>query len=193
MAQALQGAESARGALLETYRNYLELLARVELGRRLRNKVDTADLVQETFLEAHRKFHYFRGRSEQEFAAWLREILTTKTALLVRHYVGTKGRDVRREVPLETNFDESSRLLERSLVALQGTPSQQVAQREQGVLLAEALARLPEDYREVVVLRHMEELTFPEISRRMGRSVGSVQQLWVRALERLRGLLKEMT
>jgi RNA polymerase sigma-70 factor (ECF subfamily) len=67
-----------------------------------------------------------------------------------------------------------------------------VAQREQGVLLAEALARLPADYREVVVLRHLEELEFPEVARRMGRSVGSVKKLWVRALGSLRRLLRDV-
>ncbi|MGQ0634568.1 MAG: sigma-70 family RNA polymerase sigma factor [Planctomycetaceae bacterium] len=193
LAEARQGTESARGALLENHRNYLELLARVEIGRRLRNKVDIADLVQETFLEAHRNFQLFRGTGDREFAAWLRGILSTRIALVVRHFVGTKRRDVRREERLELDLDESSRLLDRSLLALQSTPSQHVVRHEQGVLLAEALARLPDDYREVMVLRHLEELTFPEVAQRMQRSVGSVKQLWVRALDRLRGLLKEMT
>jgi RNA polymerase sigma-70 factor (ECF subfamily) len=61
--------------------------------------------------------------------------------------------------------------------------------REQGVLLAEALARLPEDYREIVMLRHLEDLPFAEVAVRMNRSVDSVQKLWVRALARLRALM----
>ncbi|MGQ0633560.1 MAG: sigma-70 family RNA polymerase sigma factor [Planctomycetaceae bacterium] len=190
--QARQGEEAARGVLLENYRNYLELLARVEIGRRLRNKLDTSDVVQETFLEAHRNFPRFRGRNELEFTAWLRRILAGKVANLVRHYVGTQGRDVRREMRLDIEIDQSSRALDRGLVAIQSTPSQQVAQREQGVLLAEALAQLPVDYREVVVLRHLEELEFPEVARRMERSVGSVKKLWVRALGNLRRLMRDV-
>ncbi|MGQ0637023.1 MAG: sigma-70 family RNA polymerase sigma factor [Planctomycetaceae bacterium] len=191
--QARQGAESARGALLENYRNYLMLLARVEIGRRLQSKLDTADVVQETFLEAHRNFPRFRGNREAEFTAWLRGILADRVSKLVRHYVGTQGRDVRREQRLEIDIDHSSRILDRGLLSIHSTPSHQVAQREQGVLLAEALARLPADYREVVVLTHLEELPFSEVARRMDRTVGSVKRLWVRALSRLRRLLREMS
>ncbi len=189
---ARQGDEAARGALLEHYRHYLELLARLEIGRRLQTKVDTADVVQDTFLEAHRNLKLFRGSGEAEFVAWLRSILSAKMANLVRHYLGTQGRDVRREQHLEIDLDQSSRLLDRGLVALGSTPSQQVARRETGVLLAAALARLPVDYREVVVLRHLEELTFPDIAVRMQRSVDSVQKLWVRALVQLRQLMRDV-
>ncbi len=186
--RARQG-EEARGALLENYRGYLELLARVEIGRRLQTKLDTADVVQETFLEAHRNFDSFRGQSEAEFVAWLRTIFSARLSNLVRHYLRTQGRDLRREQALEINLDQSSRLLDRGLFAAGGTPSQQVVRREQGVLLAEALARLPDDYREVIVLRHLEELTFPEVADRLGRTVDSVQKVWVRALAKLRQMM----
>jgi RNA polymerase sigma-70 factor (ECF subfamily) len=149
-------------------------------------------VVQETFLEAHRKFGSFRGTGESEFVAWLRGILAARIANLVRHYVGTQARDVRREEGLEVNLDQSSRALDRGLFAIQGSPSQQAARREQGVLLAQALARLSDEYREVVVLRHLEELPFPEVAERMGKTVDSVQKLWVRALARLRQLVKEI-
>lgn len=191
LSEARAGSDAARGSLLEQYRVYLELLARVELGRRLQTKVDAADLVQETFLEAHRNFALFRGQSEAEFVAWLREILAGRICNLLRRYLGTKGRDLRREQPWNVDLDQSSRALDRGFFALQSTPSQHAARREQGVLLAEALARLPADYRETVVLRHFEELTFPEIADRMGRSVDSVQKLWVRALASLKQQMRE--
>ena len=190
--QALGGDENARGALLETYRTYLELLARIELGRWLQRKLDASDAVQETFLEAHRHFGSFRGRVEPEFSAWLREILASRVSNLIRHYVGTQGRDIRRERGLQIDLDQSSRALDRGLVALQSTPSQQMAHRELGVLLADALAQLSEDHREVIVLRHFEELPFPEVASRMNRTVDSVQKLWVRGLARLRQLVKEV-
>jgi RNA polymerase sigma-70 factor (ECF subfamily) len=193
LVKARRGGEDARGALLEAYRAYLDLLARVEIGRRLRTKIDASDVVQETFLEAHRNFASFRGSGEPEFVAWLRGILAARIANLVRHYVGTQARDVRREQGLEVNLDQSSQALDRGLFSLQGTPSQQAARREQGVLLAQALARLPEEYRDVVVLRHLEELSFPEVAGRMERSVDSVQKLWVRALARLRQLVKDVS
>jgi RNA polymerase sigma-70 factor (ECF subfamily) len=191
LSQAQRGSASAQGALLDKYRTYLQLLARVDLGRRLQTKVDASDVVQDTFLEAHRHFENFRGESEAEFVGWLRSILAARIANLVRHYFGTQGRDLRREQGLNVDLDQSSQMIDRGLFALQSTPSQHVAQREQGLVLAEALAKLPPDYREIVVLRHFEELTFPEAARRMERSEDSVQKLWVRALASLRQIMQE--
>jgi len=178
--------ETALGPLLERYRNYLRLLARVEIGRRLQGKLDASDVVQETFLEAHRHFPRFQGSAEPQFAAWLRQILAAKVANLVRHYFGTQGRDVRLEQELAADLDRSSHMLGAELAASLASPSQNAMQREQAVLLADALARLPEDYREVLVLRHLQGLTFPDVARRMERSQDSVEKLWLRGLARLR-------
>src|SRR5438874_12937067 len=95
--RARAGDDIATGQLLESYSKYLTLLARVQIGRRLQGKADPADLVQETFLEAHRQMKQFRGTSEGELLAWLRRILAGQTALLLRRYLGTKGRDVKLE------------------------------------------------------------------------------------------------
>ena len=186
---ARQGDAQAHGLLLEMYRPYLTLLARLQIGRRLQGKVDPADMVQETFLEAARCFAQFRGVSEPELTAWLRQILVARLAHLVRRYYGTQARDIRLEQALTDDIYQSSQALQLAFIATQSTPSQAVSQREQAVLLADALNCLPVDYREVIILRHLEELTFPEVSERMGRSVDSVEKLWVRALARLRRTL----
>ncbi|SRR5581483_8881792 len=188
--QEARGGDAATlGRLLELYRRYLALLARVQIGQRLRGKVDASDLVQETFLEAHRNFARFRGSSEPELVRWLRQILAANLADLLRRYLGTQGRDVRLEREIEDAFDRSSVLLDRGLVAPQSSPSQQAMRREQAVLLADALAQLPEDYREVLVLRHLEGLSFPEVARQMGRTIASVEKLWMRGLARLRQII----
>jgi RNA polymerase sigma-70 factor (ECF subfamily) len=187
--EARAGDGATLGRLLELYRRYLALLARVQIGQRLQGKVDASDLVQETFLEAHRHFPRFQGASEAQFVHWLRQILAAKLADLLRRYLGTQGRDVRLEREIEAAFDRSSVLLDRGLVAPQPSPSQQAARREQAVLLADALGELPDDYREVIVLRHLEGLTFPQVAERMGRSLDSVEKLWLRALGKLRQLL----
>jgi RNA polymerase sigma-70 factor (ECF subfamily) len=189
MHQARQGDGEALGRLLERYRNYLALLARLQIGRRLQGKADDADLVQETFLKAHRDFTRFRGQTEEELASWLRQILASNLAHLVRRYCGTRRRDVRLERQLADELDRSSRALERSLAAPHSTPSQQAALREQAVLLADALRRLPDDYREVIILSHLEGLSFQEVATRMGRTLDSVKNLWARALARLRRAL----
>src|SRR5262249_44044239 len=171
------------------YRNYLTLLARLQIGRRLQGKVDEADLVQETFLEAHRQFARFRGDSEAELTAWLRTILAGVVLHLVRRFFGTQRRDVRLERELADELDQSSRFLDGGLVARESSPSQRASRREQAVMLADALKELPPDYREVLILRHLEGLTFPEVAARMRRTVDSVEKLWVRALPRLRRVL----
>jgi RNA polymerase sigma-70 factor (ECF subfamily) len=174
------------GQLLESYRSYLGLLARLHLGRRLQGKAGASDLVQETFLQAHRNFPLFRGSTEAELVSWLRQILAANLAALVRHYYGTRRRDVRLEQALALELNQSSQVLDRGLVAPHSSPSARAARREQGVLVAAALDRLPEDYREVIVLRHLEGLSFADVARHMGRSVDAVKKLWLRALIQLR-------
>jgi RNA polymerase sigma-70 factor (ECF subfamily) len=180
------GDGEALGPLLEMYHDYLALLARLQIGRRLQGKVDASDLVQETFLKAHRDFARFRGATEAEWVSWLREILGGNLAHQVRRYCGTQRRDVRLERQLMDELNESSRVLDQALIGRQSTPSQGAARREQAVLLAGALAQLPEDYREVIVLSHLQGLSFPEVARHMGRSLDSVKNIWARALARLR-------
>jgi len=180
------GDDAALGRLLESYSNYLTLLARVQIGRRIQGKVDAGDVVQEVFLEAHRQIANFRGTTEAELVAWLRKILAGQLALTLRRYLGTKGRDVNLERELGYQLDQSSQVMDGGFVASTSTPSQHVSRREQAVLLADALDRLPPDYREVIILRHLESLPFAEVASRMGRSEDSVQKLWVRALASLR-------
>ncbi len=184
--EAREGDSCRLGELLECYRRYLGILARVQLGQRLQGKLDASDLVQDVFLEAHRHFPQFAGTTEGQFLAWLRQILAATLANLIRRYLGTQGRDIRLERELANELAHSSRVLDGALVAPVSSPSQQASKREQGVLLADALTELPEDYREVVLLRNLHGLSFPEVAERMGRTVDSVEKLWLRALIRLR-------
>jgi RNA polymerase sigma-70 factor (ECF subfamily) len=174
--------------LLALYRNYLLLLARIEVGGRLRRKIDPSDLVQETLIEAHQNFARFEGTTEGQFLAWLRRILAGKAANTVRHYIGTRGRDIRHELDndVSRSLDQSTDRLQQLAAPSGISPARQVMRREQSVVVANALQGLPEDYREVLLLRHWEDLTFPEIARRMERSVDSVEKLWMRALARVR-------
>jgi RNA polymerase sigma-70 factor (ECF subfamily) len=190
---ARAGDAATLGRLLEQYRRYLALIASVQIGQRLRGKVDASDVVQETFLEAHRNFGRFRGNSEGELVRWLRQILAANLADLLRRYLGTQGRDVRLEREIEGALDRSSVLLDRGLMAMGPSPSQLASHREQAVLLADALSELPDDYREALVLRHLEGLTFPEVAQRMGRSLDSVEKLWMRGLARLRQVMGAQT
>jgi RNA polymerase sigma-70 factor (ECF subfamily) len=186
---ARHGDATAFGALVGRYADYLTLLARLQVGRRLQGKVEPADLVQEAFLKAHRDFPTFRGTTEAEFVAWLRQLLATAVAGQVRRFLGARQRDVRLEQQLVDEMDQSSRALDGGLVAGHSTPSRQATRREQALVLADALGKLPEHYREVIVLHHLEGLTLAQVARRMGRTPDSVEKLWTRALVQLRDLL----
>ena len=108
---ARTGDSGALGRLLELYRNYLRLLARIQFDLRLRGKADPSDMVQETFLAAQRNFAQFRGASERELIDWLRQILTSKLMDLARRYLRTARRDVRLERQIAVDLDGSSRIL----------------------------------------------------------------------------------
>ncbi|MBI3468914.1 MAG: sigma-70 family RNA polymerase sigma factor [Planctomycetes bacterium] len=188
---ARQGHSDALGRLLDLYRRYMTLLAQVQIDNRLRGKCNPSDLVQDTFLQAHRAFKQFRGATEAELMAWLRRILANNLATLGRRFGQAQRRDVNRERSLQNELDNSSMALERGLIAVQATPSQHAARREQAIVLADALDQLPAPYREVIVLRQLEGLELREVAARMGRSTESVRKLWARALVQLRKHLGE--
>jgi RNA polymerase sigma-70 factor (ECF subfamily) len=182
--QARGGDAAALGRLLELYRNYLKLVARSLIGAALRLKVEPSDPVQETFLKAHRDFAGFAGRGEPELIAWLRRILARTVADQVKHH-RRKGRDHMRQESLDLLLDRSDAAIHQALASHAGSPSERASRREQSVRLADAVAQLPPDYREVFILRTLEHVPFEEIAERMGRSKGAVRMLWARALERL--------
>jgi RNA polymerase sigma-70 factor (ECF subfamily) len=190
--RARSGDDAAWGPLLEAYGTYLLLLARVQVGRRLRGKVDPADIVQETFLDAHRQARQFKGTTEAELVAWLRRILAGQLGMVYRRYLGAQARNVNLEQDLDAELLRSSQAMDPGLFASLSTPSQHAVRREQALLLTDALDRLPEAYREVIVLRHLEALPFAEVAQRMGRTEDSVQKLWLRALGSLRKAMGTM-
>ncbi len=192
IASARRGDGEALGKLLDGYRQYLTLLARLQLDQAMRVKTGVSDMVQETFLEAHRDFAGFRGSTPGELAAWLRQVLARNLANVVRHYRGTARRDLRLERQLGAELDRSSDRLASAVPARGDSPSREAARGEAGVVLADALAQLPPEYREALVLRNLEELSFPEVAERMGRTVDSVKKLWARGLAQLRGLMREV-
>jgi RNA polymerase sigma-70 factor (ECF subfamily) len=168
------------------YEPWLRLLARVEIDSRFAGKFSASDAVQQTLTEAWRCWSEFRGQGERERLAWLRQILAHQLAHLARHYAGTQKRDIAREVSLEQSLAQSTARLEHMLAADNSSPSQQIERREQQLLLADVLERLPDDYRRVLILRHLSGLSHAEVAKQMNRSIGAVRMLWIRALARLR-------
>ena len=177
------------GQDLERFREYLSLLARLQLDSRLQGKVDPSGVVQQTLLEAHQACDRFRQMTEAQRVAWLRRTLANNLTDEVRK-LGTAMRDVGREFSLETALEDSSARLEAYLASDQSSPSDQAERNEQLLRLAGALARLPEDQRRAIELHHLGGLPVAEVAREMRRSDGAVGALLVRGLKRLRKLLR---
>jgi RNA polymerase sigma-70 factor (ECF subfamily) len=156
----------------------------------LAGKADASDLVQETLLKAHQHFGSFRGSSEGEFVAWLRQILAQNVAQLVRRF-RTGGRNVQREQSIEDLVARSSNVLAGIAAASGTSPSMAAERRDTGVVLATALAELSDEQREIIFLRHVEELSWAEIALRMNRSHDAARMLWTRALKKLRPLIED--
>jgi RNA polymerase sigma-70 factor (ECF subfamily) len=176
---------SSDGLDLESYREYLRLLARSRLDPRLQAKFDASDLVQQTLLEAHQALEQLRGQNREQVAGWLRQILTRNLANAVRDFRRDK-RDVAREQSLDGLLHHSSARLDAWLAAEQSSPSATAEHHEQAARLAAALADLPEAQRVVVELRHLHGWSLADISRHIGRSAAAVAGLLHRGLYQLR-------
>jgi RNA polymerase sigma-70 factor (ECF subfamily) len=188
--QARRARPGAIDQLLEVYRNYLRLLARTGIDASLQGKADASDLVQDTLLKAHERFGQFRGHTEAELAAWLRQIMARCLADLIRRYQSTQAREVGRERSLQQLLGRSSQALGGLIAGSGSSPSDAAHRRELSVVLANALADLGPDYREVIVLRSIRELDWDKVAETMDRSQGAVRLLWARALKQLRPLIE---
>jgi RNA polymerase sigma-70 factor (ECF subfamily) len=173
---------------LERYREYLRLLARVQLDPRLRSKLDPSDVVQETLLQAHAGRGEFRGRTDAELAAWLRRILANNLGQALRRF-GRLRRNVALERSLEQGVEASSARLEAWLADERSGPGRRAERNEQLLHLAEALAGLPGEQREALELRYLQGRPVAEIARLMGRSEPSVAGLLRRGLKGMRGAM----
>ena len=166
------------------------MLAHRSLSPPLRRRIDPADIVQVTFLEASRDLHQFRGGSSADFAAWLRGLLKNNVASAVAHHVMTQKRSTRREVSTEPAGGASSGggWIEQ-LPGGRTSPSGVAVRREAVVALMEALHKLPETQAEAIRLRYMEGLSLAEIVDRIGKPDTAVAGLLKRGLQKLRTIL----
>jgi RNA polymerase sigma-70 factor, ECF subfamily len=173
---------------LTHYREYLLLLARVQLDPGLRAQLDPSDIVQEAMLKAHRALAQFRGRSDQQLAAWLRTILARTLANAVRAHGRRHGGT---ELRLDQAIGESSAKLEAALADGQLSPSDVASHNEELLQLAEELGRLPDDQRVVLEMKHFQGCSIAEICEFTGRSKSSVVGLLHRGMKALRASMQD--
>lgn len=178
------GHDSAVAQLLESCRKYLLLAANRGLPPEVRGKIGGSDLVQETIIQAQSMFDRFEGHSQRELLAWTGVILDHKLAHARRRFVGTQKRDARLELPLcggDPWNDDDLRLVDPI-----DSPSTIAIAGEEARLLKQAMARLPAEYRDMLVLRNWERLSFVEIAAIIERSPQAARKLWSRAVLALR-------
>ncbi|MFO1004014.1 MAG: sigma-70 family RNA polymerase sigma factor [Planctomycetaceae bacterium] len=158
-------------SVVQKYRPYLKALATEQLPLQLQSRLDDSDLVQEVLLRASREAEDFRGTSEAQLEAWLREILANCLKDNVRHN-RRQMRDIRME----------KRQILSVMAGSDPTPSEQIRRRESDNLIWQAVERLSEDHRTIILLKQQRGLSFVEIGERMQRSADAVRMLWSRAL-----------
>lgn len=184
---AKAGDNEQLGRLLENFRGYLFMLAHRYLSDKLKRRIDPADIVQITFLEAKQDWHQFRGTTPGECAAWLRNILKNNVATAVARHVTTQKRSLSREVSFNTNHnDDSAAQWIGELPGSTTSPSRKAIRAESAKQLFDALHSLPEAQAEAVRLRYLEGLSLAEIVDRMGKSETAVAGLLKRGLQKLR-------
>ncbi len=191
IAEARCGVRDRLGLLLDTYRNYLELLARTQIGDKLRVRISPSDLVQETMLGACRDFSHFQGRNERQLLAWLRQILNNRLHVFVQRHVLAEKRDIRREISLEevgwaVTRSTAHVQVGAALTGREPSPCSNAIRQEDALCLKDHLAQMPPSYREVIVLRNLQGLPFHEVAKHLNRSVGATRMLWLRAIRQLR-------
>ena len=191
---ARSGDTEAFAKLFDRYRNLLRMTLRSQITGELRTKMDASDLLQETFLTASRSIGDFQGNNPETFVRWLQVIAARRVADAYRRYFDFEKRDLRKEVPLDQVLARSDRSAARLLNDLADSASGplSVAHRhEQALRVADAMALLPDHYREVLQLRYLEERPLSEIASQLERSKGATAMMMARAIEKLRETLKE--
>jgi RNA polymerase sigma-70 factor (ECF subfamily) len=185
-----QGDPSARDRLLARHRPRLRRMVRLHLDRRLGARVDPSDVVQDALAEAARRLEEYLHRPPLPFYPWLRQIALDRLLDLRRRHVRASKRSVAREEPGVLNLpDESAAELAARLIDLGSSPSRHLLREELRERVRAALGRLPDGDREVLVLRHLEQMPAREVAAVLGVGEGAVRMRLVRALARLRELL----
>ncbi len=188
LALAKQGDESAKGELLNRFRPYLNVIAQRHLDERLQSRLDYADVVQITFLEAARDFDSFRGDTVESLLAWLRNILRNNVHTAHQQHLTAQKRSARKEVTLRVSSESggSSLGMQDILPSESSSPSQRMMRDEASVVLASCLEQIPETQREAIRMRYLEGMSLKEISDRTGKSEMAVAGLLKRGLRALR-------
>lgn len=192
--QAVGGDEAALRELFDRYRDRLKRMVRLRLSRRLQGRIDDSDVLQESFLEVAQRLAEYAEKPGLPFFLWLRHMTGLKLAEVHRRHLGTRMRDADREVSLHRGGlpEADSVSLAAQLLGQLTTPSQVAVKAETRIFVQEALNAMDPVDREVLALKHFEQLSMSEIAQALEMSKAGVGSRYLRALKRLREVLERI-
>ena len=188
------GENAVLDELFSRHRERLRRMIELRMAQALRGRVDASDVIQDAFLEASQRLGDFLEKRPMPFFLWLRFLTRQKLFALHRHHVGTKARDPRREIPFDRGAypEATSEALAAKLLGHLGTPSRELEAAETRLRLQDALNTLDPQEREILALRHFEQLSNAEAARELEITEAAASKRYMRALVRLRGILTTM-
>ena len=191
LARARAGDAAALGALFAHYRDRLRTMVRLRLDRRVAGRLDASDVLQEAYLDVARRFPEYAAAPAVPFYVWLRALTGQRLIDLHRQHLGAKMRDAGQEVSLYRGAlpQASSASLAQQLLAGLTSPTQAAVRAEMQLKLQEALNSMDPIDREVVLLRHFEELTNAEAAEVLGIETAAASKRYIRAIRRLKAIL----
>lgn len=192
--RAVAGDRQAWDDLLNAHRPRLRRMIALRMNQRLLGRLDASDVIQETFLDATAGLAQFAERAEMPFFLWLRWLAGIKLTTLHRKHLGCQIRDAAREVSVELGVPgASSEALAAQLLGRQTSPSEVAMRSERKARIQEVLDAMDPIDREVLVLRHFEELKNAEAAQVLGLQEAAASKRYIRALRRLKDELRAMS
>lgn len=192
--RAAAGDESAMRELFDRYRDRLARMVRLRMNRRLQGRLDDSDVLQEAYLELCKKLNDYLADPRIPFFLWLRHMVGLKLTELHRHHLGTQRRDAGMEVSLyRGGFPEANSVsLAAQLLGKLTSPSQNAIKAEMRIMIQEALNSMDPIDREVLALKHFEQLSTAEIASVLGMSKAGAGSRYLRAIKRLREIVSRV-
>jgi RNA polymerase sigma-70 factor (ECF subfamily) len=189
--RAARGDEQAFQELFTRYRDRLKRMVHLRLSRRLQGRIDDSDVLQEAYLEVTRQLPDYVQEPRLPFFLWLRHLTGLKLAEVHRRHLGTQLRDADREVTLHRGGlpEVDSASLAAQLLGKLTTPSQAAIKAETRLYVQEALNSMDPIDREVLALKHFEQLSTSEVAVMLGLSKAGAGSRYLRAIKRLREIL----
>ncbi|MFO0891400.1 MAG: sigma-70 family RNA polymerase sigma factor [Isosphaeraceae bacterium] len=192
--RAARGEEGALAELFDGYRGRLRRMVKLRLDRRLQGRVDPSDVLQDAYLDLSRKLEEYTARPAVPFFLWLRLVVGERLLRVHRQHLGAAMRDAEREISLNQGGmpQASSASLAAQLLGRFTSASRAVARAEQQQQLQDALNEMDAIDREVIALRHFEELSNDEVATVLGLTKGAASKRYVRAMLRLKARIGDL-